>query len=206
MSRNNVEHVRNVFDFCKHITTCMNSSARTQNVCILFNAFLFAEIRFVFWYSFMCHKCENRISKYLLNAQYTTTTTTKLCCLCIAFVFPPFCHQFTYLPTDHLPFYVHMRCAKRCVLPLPHFWEATSLLTEHIKPCATYVCISKLPQLQSHTLTLFKWFVWMKIQCRSIYFYIISTLALFFAIPLTWKIASSSYNNWRHFRKMHYKT
>lgn len=128
----------NMFTMCLtfvNITICMNSSAHIQThiVCILFNALLFA-VRFDLCFdSFMCHKCENRIPKYLLNASiYMHQPTTVLLCalalcvyVCIACEFSPFCHQFTYIYPRIICYSV---CVCLCICVLPHFGKRVSSL------------------------------------------------------------------------------
>lgn len=143
-----------------NIVTCMNSCTSTL---ILFNALgLFAEIRFaaliLLFFFFSCNgKCENRIFKYLLNAQYTTETTLLLPLYSIARAHCV-CHQFTYLPMDHLPFWdaqnewVHVWVWVWVYTTTFWKWLSSSSYSKHIKLCATYLCINKLSQLHPHTI------------------------------------------------------
>lgn len=59
LSRNNVEHVHNVFDFCKHHDMhelmCSHTRTRTHSHCLHFPqcTFVCCEIRFVFWFFYV---------------------------------------------------------------------------------------------------------------------------------------------------------
>lgn len=157
--------------------------------------------------SFMCHKWENRISKYLLNAQYIHSGIPNRlphhCARCIAFAFPPFCHQFTYLSMDHLPFrvcfsnaYVYMCRILAAIVFLPSILN----FMQHAQ-CS---CINELSQLLcvSHHFAsdLFQW----KLNAPIYLLAWFRRMLSFCDTPHTWKSASFPCNNWRHFRKMHY--
>lgn len=145
LSRNNVEHVHNVFDFCKHREICMNSSVhtRTHNVCICicisFNALLFAEIRFVLWFFYVSQMRKSYLqifTKCSLSIIHSgiPNRLPHYCVLCIAFEFPPFCHQFTYLSADHLPFCVYV-----CEMPsiFVHMCRCGAF-QKRLSPCRAY--------------------------------------------------------------------
>lgn len=160
-----------------NIVTCMNSLHKHTDFiqCTCFVSWDSFRDFDSYNFFFSCNgKCENRIFKYLLNAQYTTETILLLPlhtiarahCVCHHLHIYPWiiCHfvcAFEMRKTMHIWLCV---CVWVCTTT---FWKRlSSSYSKHIKLCETYLCINKLSQLHPHTIVVCvcKWFVPMQIQ------------------------------------------